>query len=473
MAKEFVVAIELGSSKITGIAGQKNIDGSVSVLSVVKEDATQCIRKGVVYNIDKTVQVLTNIINKLEKQLKTKIIHVFVGVGGQSIHSMKNVVPKDLPIETIVTQEMVNELMDSNRSMVYPEQEILDAVVQEFKVDLQYQLDPVGILCKHLEGNFLNILWRKSFYRKLTKCFENAGIDIADMFISPLVLADSILTEADKRAGCVLVDLGAETTTVSVYHKNILRHLSVVPLGSNNITKDIASLQVEDSYAEKIKIRYGEAYKEDNLNSETKIPLEDDRTLDATIFDEIVEARTEEIIRNAWEQVPAEYSDKILNGIILTGGGSNMSKIERAFMEYTNVDKIRIAKFVTLTVKSSDLEALPHDGTINTCLGILDKGNINCAGEEITDDLFGPGIGSHKPKKLGGEVGQGIIHTEVEKQKAEEEARKKKEAEEEAARIAEEARLREDEERRKNSTLNKGIGKLKNFFQKIVQEDDE
>ena len=161
MPKEFIVAIELGSSKMTGIAGQKNLDGSISVLSIVEEDSTSCIRKGVVYNIEKTGQCLTSIMQKLKNNLKQDITHVYVGVGGQSIRSVKNVIVKDLPSATQVTQEMVNELMDANRNMSYPDLEILDAATQEYKLDNQFQLDPVGIQCTHLEGNFLNILWRK------------------------------------------------------------------------------------------------------------------------------------------------------------------------------------------------------------------------------------------------------------------------------------------------------------------------
>src|SRR3712207_989313 len=128
MAKEFIVAIELGSSKITGIAGKKNLDGSISVLAVVKDDSTSCIRKGVIYNIDKTVLCLTNIVKKLETALKTKITQVYVGVSGQSIRSVKNNIIKELAPGTKITQEMINELMDANRSMTYPDQEILDAV---------------------------------------------------------------------------------------------------------------------------------------------------------------------------------------------------------------------------------------------------------------------------------------------------------------------------------------------------------
>ena len=307
---EFIVAIELGSSKITGIAGKKNLDGSISVLAVVKEDASQCIRKGVVYNIDKTGQCLTSIINKLRKQLKYEISQVYVGVGGQSIRSVRNVIVKDLTTDTIITSDMINELMDANRNMTYPDQEILDAATQEYKVDNQYSLDPVGIKATRLEGNFLNILWRKSFYNNLNNCFEKAGIAIAEMYLAPLALADGVLSEAEKRGGCVLVDLGADTTTVSVYYKNILRHLAVIPLGGNNITKDIASLQMEEKDAEAMKIKYGSAYTENNdIDNTLKYSIDAERTVDSRKFIEIVEARVEEIIENVWYQVPSEYTD--------------------------------------------------------------------------------------------------------------------------------------------------------------------
>ena len=180
-AKEFIVAIELGSSKMTGIAGTKNLDGSINVLAVVKENSSSFIHKGVVYNIDRTAQCLSNIVNKLTMQLKTEITQVYVGVGGQSIRSLRNVITKNLVVDTKVTQDMVIELMDANRNMTYTDQEILDAAVQEYKVDNQYQIDPVGIQCKRLEGNFLNILGRKTFYNNLNRCFETAGIPIAEM----------------------------------------------------------------------------------------------------------------------------------------------------------------------------------------------------------------------------------------------------------------------------------------------------
>lgn len=477
---DFIVAIELGSSKMTGIAGRKNLDGSINVLAVVKEDSTDCIRKGIVYNIDKTAQALMTIVKKLENNLKTKITHVYVGVGGQSIRSVKSVNVKNLPVETTVSQDMINELMDANRNMSYPEQEILDAATQEYKVDSQYQIDPVGIQCTRLEGNFLNILWRKTFYRNLNKCFDNAGIAIAEMYLAPLALAESVLTTAEKRSGCMLVDLGADTTTVSVYSKNILRHLAVIPLGSNNITKDIASLQMEDKDAENMKIKYGCAYTDnDDIDNTKKYPIDNDSSVDSRKFIEIVEARMLEIIENAWYQIPNEYVDKLLGGIVLTGGGANMKNIEQAFRNTTHIDKIRVAKFVTQTINSNNPAITAHDGTMNTILGLLAKGDMNCAGDEISNDLFGiaPEVkpangqqtGEHKPQRTSG---SGVVITEAEKQKAEEEARKKREAEEELERQRLEEEAEAERRRRDNSLFNRSWKGIKSFLKKMTEEEE-
>ena len=479
-AKEFIVAIELGSSKMTGIAGQKNLDGSINVLAVVKESSSSFIKKGVVYNIDKTAQCLTSIIKKLENQLKTEITQVYVGVGGQSIRSVRNIITKDLPSETIVTQEMVIELMDANRNMTYQDQEILDAAVQEYKVGSQLQLDPVGIQATRLEGNFLNILERKAFYRNLNKCFETAGIRVAEMYLAPLALADSVLTEAEKRSGCVLVDLGADTTTVSVYSKNILRHLAVIPLGGNNITKDIATLQMEESDAERMKLKYASAFTDNNeIDNDLKYSIDTERQIESRRFIEIVEGRLEEIIENVWFQVPSEFYDKLLGGIILTGGGSNMKNIERAFANHTHVEKIRVAKFVTQTILSNNEDIKSHNGMMNTVLGLLAKGDINCAGEGVdpNGDLFStrketPAAADSRQPRQATEIPQGVIRTENEKKAAEEERRRQQEEEERRQQEQEEAeRQRIAEEKRQNSFWNKAIMGIKKFGKSMIEAE--
>ncbi|RGK31236.1 cell division protein FtsA [Prevotella sp. TF12-30] len=484
MPKEFIVAIELGSSKMTGIAGQKNLDGSITVLATVEENSSSCIRKGVIYNIDKTCQCLTSIIKKLKNILKQDITQVYVGVGGRSIRSLKNVIVKDLPGASIISQDMINELMDINRNMTYPDQEILDAATQEYKIDNQYQIDPVGIQCSHLEGIFLNILWRKNFYNNINTCFENANISIAEMYLAPLAMADSVLTDSEKRAGCMLVDLGADTTTVSVYYKGILRHLSVIPLGGNNITKDLTCLQLEDADAEKMKLKYAKAYTDiSNIDPTLNYSVDKDRTIESKKFIEIVEARVEEIVENAWFQVPVEFSDKLMGGIILTGGGSNMPEIDKVFKTHTHIDKVRIAKFVTQTVNSKDPKITNHTGMMNTVLGLLAKGDMNCAGSEFNNDLFdnldnrpttGTGAETHKtPRNPNETVGTGVVLTAAEKQKAEEEARRKREQEEEEARLLAEKEAEEEAKRRKeNSLVHKFMRGFKKFVKDTISEEE-
>jgi len=482
--KDFIVAIELGSSKVTGIAGQKKPDGSISVLALVREDSSSFIRKGVVYNIDKTAQCLQSIKKKLEGILKARITQVFVGVGGQSIRSVKNTVTKELPGDTIITQEMVVELMDANRNLIYPDQKILDVAELEYRVDSQLQMDPVGIRANRLEGNFLNILGREAFFQNLNRCFDIAGIKLADLYLAPLALANAVLTETEKRSGCALVDIGADTTTVSVFWKNILRHLAVIPLGSNNITKDIASLQMEETDAEQMKLKHASAFTDaSEIDPNLKYSIDLDRQVESRRFIEIVEGRLEEIIENVRYQIPSEYYDKLLGGIIITGGGSNMKNIEKAFTNFTHIDKIRIAKFVTVSINSSNEFIKAHNGMMNTALGLLAKGDMNCAGNAIdpNGNLFEeenqpnaptPSTADRKPRQPH-EIETGTILSAAEEERAKQEAQRKKE-EEERLRKEEEEREQEEERQRKkaNSWFNrfkKNIGKL---GRDIVSDDE-
>lgn len=477
-SKNFIVAIEIGSSKITGVAGLKNHDGSFTVNAVVKEDSTACVRKGVVYNADKTVQCITNIITRLKAAMKTEIAQVYVGVGGQSIHSVRNVLVKDLVGSSQITQEMVNELMDTNRAMQYKDFEILDVVTQEYKVDNQYQLEPAGIECTHFEGNFLNILQRKKHYHSLNNCFDKAGVAIAEMYLAPFALADAVLTDSEKRTGCMLVDMGAETTTVLVYYKSLLRHMAVIPLGGNNITKDLVSLQMEEFDAEKMKLRYASAYTDNNeIDASVSYNIDNERKVESRKFIELVEGRVMEIVQNAWYQVPADLTDKLVGGIILTGGASNMKNMDVAFRKHTPVTKVRIAKFVNYPIHSSNSDVTAHNGMMNTILGLLAKGELNCAGENVVEhkDMFDNNESpastaeqakgsSQKPEE---QTGSGKVQTAAEKEKAEQARREEEEARQ---READEKRREEEEARPKKP----GIGaRLAKWFGSFVEPDGE
>ena len=481
-AKNFVVAIELGSTKITGIAGQRRSDGSIAVLSVMREDASQCMRKGVVYNIDKTVQCITNIVTRLKSQLKSGIKHVYIGVGGQSIHSERNTIVREIGSDVPVTQRVIVEMMDQNRNTQYPDMEILDVEPQEYRADSMPELDPVGIQCHRLEGNFLNILQSRRHYQKLNSCFDIADVQIAEMYLAPFALADAVLTPVEKRSGCLLVDLGADTTTVMVYHKNIIRHIAVIPLGGANITKDITSLKVDEAEAEKLKLRHASAFTPaSDIDPSLKYDLDADRKIESSKFIEIVEGRVQEIIANVWYQVPTDFRDKILGGIVLTGGGSNMKNIDLAFREITHIDKVRIANFVTYTINTSNSNINAHDGTMNTLLGLLAKGDQNCwAPEERTSDLFNEGDALERriPEQSDttrpiqtprdpNSLPQGVIQKPGEKaaaEKAAQEAEEKRKADEKAKQLAEdEIKRQQDKQNRKPSLGNKFLKWLGTF----------
>ena len=253
--------------------------------------------------------------------------------------------------------------------------------------------------------------------------------------------------------------------------------MAVSPLGSNNIPTDIASLQMEEADAEKMKLKYASAYTENaDIDNDLQLPIDSDRSVDLRKFVEIVESRLEEIVANVWYQVPAEYSDKLLGGIILTGGGSNLKNIDKAFTNHTHIDKIRIAKFVNHTITSSNPDINAKNGMMNTILGLLIKGDRNCAGDEVDpNNLF-----SQKPEdNLAAALGrtempkkQGVVPTEAEKRQQEEELRKKKEEEERQERERqEEEERRQAQERKENSPLNKGLKWLKKMSNIITAEE--
>ena len=382
---DFIAAIELSSSKISGIAGKKNSDGSIQVLAYAREDASSFIHKGVIYNIDKTAQALTSITNKLESQLNNSIAKVYVGIGGQSLRTVKNAVSRTLEEEGIISQELVDSICDENLEVPLADMSVLDVAPQEYKIDNNLQADPVGVAGQHITGQFLNIVARASLKKNLEHSFEQAKVEIADLLIAPIALANAVLTENEMRSGCALVDFGADTTTISVYKNNILRYLSVLPLGGNTITRDITSLQMEEQDAEKLKLQYGNALYEEEEESETPAvcTTDDGRAIELTTLNNIIEARAEEILANVWNQLQLSgYEDKLFSGVVFTGGGANLKNIEEAFRKQSKIEKIKTMRFVHNTIHGFS-DVLAKDGMQNTLLGLLAAGNENCCLQEV------------------------------------------------------------------------------------------
>ena len=378
---DFIVAIELGSSKISGIAGKKLPDGSIQILATASENASGCIRKGVIYNLDKTTQSLTSIIKKLESTLKASIGKVYIGMGGQSLRTIRNTEVRHMDEDTKISQELIDELKDSNRAVPIVGYQILGVAPQEYKVGNDLIVDPVGVQTDHIEARFLNIIARKNVKENAAKCCDLVPIEIAEDaedLIAPLALADAVLTSSEKRSGCVLVDFGADTTTVSVYKNNILRHLAVIPLGGNNITRDICSQQIEEDDAEALKIRFAQAYVEptENEDENKSYKLENGCSINAILLEDIVEARLNEILDNVANQIVLSgHENKLLAGAVITGGGINLKNMEEAFVKRTKIEKIRVAKDTHISLKGMEIK---KDGTNNTLIALLAAGKVNC-----------------------------------------------------------------------------------------------
>ena len=446
----FIAAIELGSSKIRGIAGTKKIDGSIQIHAYAEVSSSDSIKKGKVYNRDGTSLALKNIIKKLEKELGETIEKVYVGISGQSLRSEYNSISRSITSEdTKIDQELIDSLCDENLELKINDLDILSVEPQEYKIGNNLEINPVGVASEHIEGRYLNIVANSNVKESIEYCFKQADIKIEDLLVTPLTTADIILSEKEKRAGCALIDFGADTTTISIYRDNILRFLTLIPLGGENITKDIISLQIDEDEAETIKLSIGSAWydKKENDKEEEKAihTLEDGRKVKIEDIQLAIEARSEEIVLNVWNQIKySGYNDKLLAGLILTGGTSKMNNLHRLIQEKTTIGQIRFAESPLISFHNSD-KINGIDKTKYGILGLLNAGKENCCLIPITDK---PGVLFDDKE---------VLITK------EEEERKKKEAQEEIER-----KKSKDEKIGEN---NKNPDKKgDNFFTKFTQK---
>lgn len=455
----FIVAIEIGSSKVTGLAGRKQPDGAIQILATAQEPSSTFIHKGRIFNVDKMTHCISNIKEKMEKSLKKSINQVYVGIGGMGMHTVGHNISRNFSEKTVITQEIIDEILDTNLNTSSPHREILDVHPQEYKLGTQQQIDPVGVFSDNIEGSFLNIISSASYREQVENCFHAAGVAIADMPITIIDLADSMLTESEKRNGCMFVDMGAETTSVAIYKNNILRHLAVLPLGGANVTRDITSLNIEEEEAESLKLQYAVAYSEEGKQTDM-LQLQDGRSISHEEFNELVEARMEEIILNIANQIKISKTDikKLVCGLVVTGGASSMKEIEKAFAKHTEFEKIRFVKNLRLTLRSTSSD-FNKNGSYNAALALIEHGEHNCCGGDL------------------GAAPSNLFPTEEElKAKREAEERAKREAEEklrleqeEQARLEEEQRAAEEAQREEEERLRKEK-KKKNGFWKPVKD---
>lgn len=444
---DLIVAIELGSSKIAGAVGRKRPDGSLQVVAYANEPASGFVRRGVVYNIDKTAQCLTDLINRLEPEVNNATIEqAYVGVGGYTLHSELNTVVRTFEEETRVSDAIVTAMEEENATKEYPGHNILIMVSQEYKIGNNALNDPVGVNCTRVEGSYLNILARTSVMDNTGKSFELAKVNIANDSIAPLVSADVLLTDNERRQGCVLIDFGADTTTVSVYKGGYLRFLTVIPMGGQSITRDLCSLQLDEQEAERIKREFGLVFP---TSSDETVQVDASRSIEVRKVYDVIEARFEEIMLNVCHQIEASGYElrNLLAGVVCCGGGINMKGLESVLAQKFHSAKVRLARETAVQVDWDTAEC-PDSGTQGVLVGLLMAGEDGCF-QEIQMDIK---LEDYKDAK------QGEIFT-ADGESAQEERDKKRE--EELQRKREEAAKKAQERKEKQ----RGI--LAGFMKKI------
>ena len=389
-----IVAIELGSSRIAGIAGKMK-DGTMQIVAYAEDRNTDCIKRGIVYNIEKTTQGIRNVISKLETILSRNINCVYIGLGGQSVRSVSTIVKRNMLTPTYINQNHIDSITDESHEIALDECELIAYFTQDFVVDTNAAVtDPVGIMGTNIEGKFLNVIANRRLKQNVNTTFENVGIGIADYKLTPYELANNILNDAEKRSGCAMIDFGAGTTTIVVLKSNIVRQIVTIPLGTNNIIQDLCSAQIQQSEAEELLANYANAIIEDSDydSEETEIyhPI-DGLDIEVPMIRHIIYARFNEIIQNVKFQLDnADFSDQLIGGLVITGGGANIKNIDKSCTRVLGFDKVRIAKTViTPIIKNSTLTNLQTEAPQNTAIiSLLLSGTENC----VSDDYSGPDI---------------------------------------------------------------------------------
>lgn len=359
MAKDFIAAITIGTSQIVGIVGQKETDG-IKVLACATEPTNGFVKRGIIINIDKIANIISNIKYSLNEQIKDlgSISKMYVGIGGQSIRTSKNNICKYFSYNQKIDKSIVNNMLKESKNVTYANAEVFKVIAQEYNVGSEMTTDPVGTEGNFIKCEYINIIANPRLRERVKSCFNESGTKIEEIRLTPIVLADALLKEDEKRSGCVFIDFGAETTTVSIYRNNILRHMAVIPLGSNAINKDLNSVkQIDNEYAEDFKIQHATAVNDEENANDCEVQM-NDKEYTLSELQSVVEARVKEILLNINHQIELSgYSmSKLLGGIIITGRAAMLKKLETAIQINISNVKIRNAQNITFNVSSSSEE---------------------------------------------------------------------------------------------------------------------
>ncbi|MBS0009781.1 MAG: cell division protein FtsA [Bacteroidales bacterium] len=344
--EQYVAAIDIGTTKIVSIVGKKNKNGKIEILGLSKAPSNG-VKRGVVLNIEETVSAIESTVADVQQRSGIVFTDVFVGIAGQHIKSMKSrgYINRDSVDDEITRDDVFNLTQDMHKIPIEIGEEIIHVIPQNFIVDNETGVkNPIGMCGKRLEANFHIVIGQVASAKNIEKCIKKSGLNVKDLILEPLASSDAVLTDDEKEAGVVLVDIGGGTTDVAVYYDNIIRHTAVIPFGGNVITRDIKEgCSILQRYAEQLKVQYGSALgdiaPEDKVVSVPGISGRDPKEISFKSLAYIIQSRMEEIIDAVnFEIQSSGYADKISAGVVVTGGGSMLKHLPQLVKFKTAMD---------------------------------------------------------------------------------------------------------------------------------------
>ena len=346
LASELVVGLDLGTTKIAAIVGRKNEFGKVEILGIGKAESLG-VNRGVVVNIEQTVASIKTAVAMAADKANVDIGEVIVGIAGQHIKSMQHrgmITRQSLDDE--VNQKDIDNLIDNmHRLVMSPGEEIIHVIPQEYIIDSESGIkNPIGHAGIRLEGNFHIITGQVSAVKNIFKCVDRAGLQTVDLHLEPLASADAVLSDEEKEAGVVLVDIGGGTTDVAIFYDGIIRHTAVIPFGGNIITDDIKEgCGIIRTQAEQLKVKFGSALSQENQENEIiSIPGlrgRPHKEISVKFLAQIIQARMEEILEFVLFEIKSSgYERKLAAGIVVTGGGAMLKHLPQLVMLTTGMD---------------------------------------------------------------------------------------------------------------------------------------
>ncbi len=334
---EIIVGLDIGTTKIACIVGRRNENGKIDILGYGRSESIG-VKRGMVSNIEDTVNSIKKAVDEASATSGVDIKYVNVGIAGQHIKSLQHrgSLIRESNEKEINRLEIDKLSNDMYKLSMTAGEEIIDVIPQDYIIDGEQGVkQPVGMLGSKIEANFHVIIGQTAAAKNILKCVKRAGLEMVDLILEPIASAESVLSDEEKEAGVVLVDIGGGTTDIAIFYDKIIRHTAVIPFGGDIITEDIREgCTIIKKHAEEVKIKFGSALASENRDDEVvSIPGIRGRPPKEISFRNlagIIQARMEEIIEHVYYEIKnSGLERKLIAGIVLTGGGALMKHIDQ------------------------------------------------------------------------------------------------------------------------------------------------